>query len=288
MFWIGLGSGALAAALAAWFVIAVRTKSIRNPLQKQAQENAHLAKLGAMTAGLAHEIRNPLSTIGLNAQLLSEALDELALPEEKTSPLHKRINILRREVDRLGGILEDFLRYAGQLQLHPVETNIVSLLQELVDFFLPQTDRHSITLTLESPDAPLVASVDPSYLKQAILNLLLNATQAMDSHSRADSGNTLAISLHPLESNTALRIDIRDTGPGMSPEMLEQIFAPYFSTRPAGAGLGLPIAKRIIDAHQGTIDVASTPGKGTTFSITLPKNQPNSEPVADAPEQFIQ
>ncbi|MFG0257798.1 MAG: sensor histidine kinase [Phycisphaerales bacterium JB043] len=269
-FWYGLILGVMAATTF-WIIFAVATNKPRE--DQHDKETEHLARLGATTAGLAHEIRNPLSTIGLNAQLLTESIDELPLEAGQTEDLHKRLNILRREIERLKGILEDFLRYAGQIQISPVETNLVELLEEITDFFLPQANRLSVELELIKPSYTITAEIDPGYLKQALLNLMLNAIQAMD-QSASPLHHTLSLAVVQHVDPDKVEFEIRDNGPGMSEQTCRQIFMPYFSTRPGGAGLGLPITKRIIDAHHGEINVESKLEKGTVFTIALPKKQP--------------
>ncbi|MHC4976899.1 MAG: sensor histidine kinase [Planctomycetota bacterium] len=276
-FWYGLILGVMAATTF-WIIFAVATNKPK--ISEHDKETEHLARLGATTAGLAHEIRNPLSTIGLNAQLLTEGIDELPLDDNATEPLHKRLNTLRREIERLKGILEDFLRYAGQIQISPVETNLVELLDELVDFFLPQANRMSVDLKLIKPAYTIKAEIDESYFKQALLNLMLNASQAMDQLA-SPMQHTLSLAVVQHVDPDKVEFEIRDNGPGMSEQTCRQIFMPYFSTRPGGAGLGLPITKRIIDAHHGELNVDSRLEKGTVFTIVLPKKQPGAEHETD-------
>ncbi|TVQ75276.1 MAG: hypothetical protein EA380_11335, partial [Phycisphaeraceae bacterium] len=138
-----------------------------------------LAEIGAMAGGLAHEIKNPLSTISLNAELLSEGLADLpaAAPSDpaEISRLRRRTEVLRREADRLRDILSDFLRFAGELRLEPVPTDLNSVVEELIDFYLPQADHRSIRLRAELSPTPLTVQLDIPRFKQAVLNLLINA-----------------------------------------------------------------------------------------------------------------
>ena len=149
--------------------------------ERRARDAERLAELGSMTGGLAHEIKNPLSTVGLNAQLLSEAISESDLPPDQRDRLLRRIEALSREVERLRGILTDFLQYAGRIKLDPQPHDLVKLVDELSDFFHPQCQQAGVMLRTQLPKSPeeLIVQVDEGLLKQAILNLMLNAVQAM-------------------------------------------------------------------------------------------------------------
>lgn len=222
----------------------------------------------AMTAGLAHEIKNPLSTIGLNAQLLSEAVEDLEAPAEAKGSLLRRLKALEREVERLRGILTDFLDYAGGIHVEAIVQDVNQVVDELVDFFLPQAEQAGVRLRATLHSAPLMAPVDAGHLKQALLNLLLNAVQAM----RAAPGELLIRTMPGTDADGSkvVRVHVTDTGPGMNAETLERIFRPYFTTKSAGSGLGLPTARRLIEAHGGRIDVFSEVGKGTEITVVLP------------------
>ena len=184
-FWIGLGiGGVIAIALA---IIATRRTERRvRQLEQRARAAERLAELGTLTGGLAHEIKNPLSTVGLNVQLLQEDVADLAkdappgaLPEDRLSRLNRRFDSLTRETQRLRDILEDFLQFAGRIKLNRVSTDLNDLVDELTDFFQPQTQETHVQLRTTLTSAPTVVSADPALIKQALLNLLINACQAM-------------------------------------------------------------------------------------------------------------
>lgn len=248
--------------------------------ERRARDAERLAELGSMTGGLAHEIKNPLSTIGLNAQLLSESIAESALPAEERDRLLRRLDTLSREIERLRGILTDFLQFAGRIKLDPQPTDLVKLLDEISDFFHPQCVQAGVTLRTQLAREPIVVNVDEGLLKQALLNLMLNAVQAMSAKDRAGSGDRPQ-RLAPrgelilrLESNdNEACIHVIDTGPGIEASKIEDIFHPYVSLRSGGTGLGLPTAKRIIQEHGGEITVHSELGRGSDFVIRLPKTE---------------
>ena len=238
-----------------------------------------------MTGGLAHEIKNPLSTIGLNAQLLAEAIGEADVPTEQRDRLLRRIDALSREIDRLRTILTDFLQFAGQVRLDPEPHDLVKVVSELCDFFHPQCEQNMIVLRTQFPNHPVPVRVDESLFKQALLNLMINATQAMSAEVPGAPGKQEPGSGH---RELMLRIDadadearvhVIDTGPGIEPARLEEIFHPYVSHQTGGTGLGLPTARRIIEEHGGRLTAHSEPGQGSDFVIHLPRGNVGS--IAD-------
>lgn len=226
-----------------------------------------------MTAGLAHEIKNPLSTIGMNAQLLDEAIADLDIDENEQARIQRRIGTLTREIDRLRGILTDFLEYAGEPRLHRARADLNEIVRELADFFHPQAEKDAIRLRVELADAPVEAAVDVGHLKQAVLNLMLNAAQAMVGEEKPEGLNGEVI-LRTARRRHAGRdealIHVIDTGPGLDAEQRASIFKPYYTTKRGGSGLGLPTTRRIIEAHGGQLELISEPGRGTDFLIVLP------------------
>jgi len=235
-----------------------------------------MAEIGAMTGGLAHEIKNPLSTVGMNAQLLVEGIEDLeGVDEDSKGRLIRRIGTLRREVDRLGDILGDFLRFAGEVRLVRERADMNMVIEEITDFYMPQTEHEHVRMRADLSPGELWVSIDVSQFKQALLNLMLNATQAMSSEPSAGdpSGATKELILRTvreeIDGRSLCRVHVIDTGIGMDEAVRESIFKPYFSTKAGGSGLGLPTTKRLIEAHDGTIDVVSEPGRGTDFIITI-------------------
>lgn len=272
---IGFGLGVLLAAGASAWLVRRAIRRIR-VAERRARNAERLAEIGAMTGGLAHEIKNPLSTIGLNAQLLAEGIDELSAPDEDKGRLSRRVGALRREVDRLRGILTDFLQYAGTVRLDPKPADLNAVVEELVDFFLPQAEKSGVRLRTDLAPGPLTGLLDAPLIKQAVLNLMLNAVQAMSPGGGAPSGAAgpreliLRTAREDRGGAPSMVLHVIDTGPGMTLETQSKIFNPYFTTRAGGSGLGLPTARRLIEAHDGTIEVHSEPGRGTDFTITLP------------------
>jgi signal transduction histidine kinase len=270
---IGFGLGALLAAVAASVVAKRQFKRLRRAEQR-ARAAERMAELGAMTGGLAHEIKNPLSTIGLNTQLLAEAIRDLDVDEDDKSSLLRRTGTLSREVDRLRDILTDFLEYAGEIRLHRSRCDLNEVVAELVDFYHPQAENEGVRLRSDPAPHPLLASLDASHVKQALLNLMLNAVQAMTRDRDADSSRReliLRTRRHVDEDRREfVVVHVTDTGPGMDAETLNRVFEPYFTTRSGGSGLGLPTSRRLIEQHGGRLEVHSEPGRGTDFAVFLP------------------
>ena len=232
----------------------------------QNTENRHfeqLEELSKLTGELAHEIKNPLSTIKINLKLTAEELEDAADADDRRfKRALRKIAVIQKETDRLEQILDGFLRYVSSPELQLASVDVNELLTDMVDFYSPQAHTHSIRMRLGLLGEPLICKVDAAMLKQVILNLFINAQQAMS------GGGELMIRSSRQEQNAVIQIS--DTGKGIAPDKLSDIFKPYCSFRPSGTGLGLASAKRIVEAHKGTITVDSEQEKGTLFTITLP------------------
>ncbi|MDA0215027.1 MAG: ATP-binding protein [Planctomycetota bacterium] len=242
-------------------------------VERRAIAAERLAEIGAMTSGLAHEIKNPLSSVVLNAQLLREGVIDSALSQEESQPLIRKVDTLARETGRLKDILEDFLRFAGRVQLDRQRCDLRGLVEELTDFVHPQSQLMGVLLRVDLPSTPVMAHVDAGLLKQAILNLMLNSMQAMESISPpARRELILRVEQLPLvaNENPLVGIHVIDTGPGIPEELQEEIFRPYITSKKGGSGLGLAVARRIVEEHGGAIRVFSEVGRGSDFRISLP------------------
>jgi signal transduction histidine kinase len=231
------------------------------------QQWRQLEDLARLTGELAHEIKNPLSTIKVNLKLIGEELGAIdsdggGESAQRLGRARRKLTVVEQEAERLEKILEGFLRYVGRTELNCERTDINELVGEVVDFYFPQAASHGITLRQTLSKMPLICGVDPAVLKQVILNLFINAQQAM--------GRGGELMVRTDKSASGARIAVSDTGPGIPAERLAHLFEPFFSSRSGGTGLGLATAKRLVDAHGGKITVASETGKGTAFTIELP------------------
>lgn len=258
---------------AAVFAIIFAVRSANARRDELASARARVSEVAAMAGGLAHEIKNPLSTIGMNAQLLEESIADLKIDPNDYARISRRIGTLTRETERLRGILEDFLDYAGEIRLHRETVELTPIIEELADFFHPEADKRGIRLRTEPVSIALRASVDTHLLKQSILNLMINAAQALEGNEPGVPRELIVrTDVGPAASP---RIHIIDTGSGMTDEQIARAFEPYFTTKAGGTGLGLPTTRRIIEAHGGTLTLDTAPGRGTAFTITLPKPGPS-------------
>jgi signal transduction histidine kinase len=234
--------------------------------------NQEYAELAELAGGFIHEIKNHLSTLGLHLQLLAEDFQEPQSQRERRAL--ERIQRLQGECQRLVDVSNDFLRFARVRDLDCRPTRLAEPVEELLDFFGPTARQHSIEIKCYLPaDLPPVA-LDRDLFNQALLNLLLNAQQAMPHGGeitlQARKGGACG-------GRPAIELSVIDTGRGMTPEVLARAFRPFFSGRPGGTGLGLATARRIIEAHGGAIAVESEPNRGTKFTITLPLAEQESE-----------
>jgi signal transduction histidine kinase len=231
-----------------------------------------LEELSKLTGELAHEIKNPLSTIKVNLELVSEDLEDsnsiesIEIGAEKNNRRFTRalrkIAVIQKETERLEQILDGFLRYVDKTDLNLGSFDINELVNDMIDFYSPQAHSHSITMRQGLYQGQLICRIDTDMLKQVILNLFINAQQAMG------KGGELMIRTDRQKKEAIIQIN--DTGSGIAPDKLPYIFNAYYSSRSHGSGLGLPTAKKIIEAHNGTINVDSEPEKGTSFTIKLP------------------
>jgi len=221
---------------------------------------AQYAEISQLAGGLAHEIRNPLSTLSLNLDLLAEDFHGAESPRDRR--VQQRVDRLKREVQRLYDVLENFLRFARVQELKFAPTDFNALVEELCDFYEPQASTQGIVVrTYFSPDLPR-PNIDADLFKQALLNLMLNAEHAM-----AEGGELI---MTTRRDGRWVVLDVIDTGAGMTEDVQTKIFDPFYSTRPGGSGLGLPTTRKIVEAHGGTVLVHSVPGKGSRFSLRLP------------------
>ena len=228
-------------------------------LQREEEQNA---LMGTVAAGIAHEIRNPLSTLRMHLQLLREDWENPITEREQKG--RKRIDVLLRETERMEAVVSGLVRFAAGHKPRLEKTNLNALVGELLDFLGPQAERSKIKLVREfARDLPSV-EVDPNLIRQAILNLLVNAQQVLPSGGE--------IRIRTLENGRFVKLSVTDNGPGIPAEHREKIFNLYFSTKPGGTGLGLPTVKKIVEEHQGKIEVDTEVNKGTTFTICLKKS----------------
>jgi signal transduction histidine kinase len=229
-----------------------------------------VAFLTRLAGGLAHEIKNPLSTMSINLALLEEDWERAAAARSEDAPEPtaretrslKRVRTLQREVSRLEAILEEFLNYARVSEVNRQPRDIGEIVTDLLEFVEPENREARILQHVDVEAGLPLVLLDEGPFRQAVMNFLVNARQAMP------EGGELVVQVSRAGNHVELRIT--DTGTGMRPETLERCFDVFWSDKKGGTGLGLSTARRIIEEHGGTIRVVSEEGRGTSFAIYLP------------------
>ncbi|MGB8932840.1 MAG: ATP-binding protein [Anaeromyxobacteraceae bacterium] len=227
-------------------------------LEAEVRRSQRLADLGSLAAGLAHEIRNPLASMTGSIELLSGSAS--AGEDER-----RLMGIVLREAGRLNELVTQFLAFARPAAPRPVPTDLSALLDDTLRVF--RNDPQAAGVRIEERLEPAAAQVDPDQLRQVIWNLLSNAAQALAALPRPGDGG---IRVRCAAAPEGVILEVEDDGVGMSQEELGQIFIPFFTTRARGTGLGLATVHRIVEAHGGTIRVASERGAGSRFTVVLP------------------
>ncbi|HYE90722.1 MAG TPA: ATP-binding protein [Terriglobales bacterium] len=221
-----------------------------------------MATVGRLSLKVAHEVRNPIAAIELNAEILQDIVSGEAGAQKDREEAVGLVTAIRDQVTALDALTEEYLAFARFPKPHFEEESINHLLQELADFVRPVATRQGLTLAVDVDGAIPLLEIDRTLLRQAILNLVKNATEALSRGGVL----TLTSRLHGEQAEIA----VSDTGPGISAEVGERLFEQFFTTKPQGTGLGLSITRQIIDEHGGDITWANRPGGGTTFTIRLP------------------
>jgi two-component system sensor histidine kinase HydH len=222
-------------------------------LQDEVRRKDRLAAIGQLTAGIAHEIRNPLAAI--------EGFSELLVRRIQDDSARILLDEIVQEVRHLNRIVGDFLTFAREPQLHFEPTDVGALIEGTLTLLL-STHPQPVTLKATLPPRLSPVVLDPNEFRRAIVNIVRNALEAMP------SGGTLEVAADL--SDEHLTVTIRDSGPGIAEHVKEQIFTPFFTTKDQGTGLGLAIAHKIVEGHRGVIEVDTAPGAGSAFTIRIP------------------
>jgi len=225
--------------------------------QVSLRRSERLAALGQLTAGLAHELRNPLGTIKASSELLAKPATQ-----QKQELVQELAGYITSEVDRTNTLVSRFLDFARPLQLTTTRGDLREIISESVSQAKGRAEAKNVHIHAAAPEYPLESSFDPPLLTLAVTNLIQNAIDA------SNDGGSVEIALNDLGIET--QISVRDHGSGIPPEHLESIFNPFFTTKSNGTGLGLPLVSKIVDEHRGKIAVHSDAANGTLFEITLP------------------
>lgn len=235
------------------------TESIKATERSVEAEKMHALTL--LTAGVAHELGNPLNSLGINLQILGRVarrIEDADLKEE----VNECLDVVQQEIHRLDGIIHHFLRAVRPVPLQVKPISIIKILEEVLAFMKQEIENKCITWCLKNDIAGLPVKGDADQLKQAFFNLIKNAIQAMQ------DGGELLVSCY--EKDNFVHISFKDNGGGIPIPILSRITDPYYSTKSNGTGLGLVIVERIIRAHGGTMAIESREGSGTEFILTIP------------------
>jgi signal transduction histidine kinase len=256
-------------------LLVVRNLAYVSRMQSTIAYSRKLVALGRLTAGIAHEVKNPLNAMMIHLELLRTKIRKAALvpvgsgtgiaeAARPDDPLLQHVEVIETEIRRLDEVVQGFLKFTRPEDLRLQAVRISALIDEVRPILKPEAREHNIRIVVETPDDQLAINGDSSMLRQAILNLAINACQAMP------NGGTLRITTAPAPDNR-VAVRVEDTGVGIRPEDLNRIFDLYFTTKDHGTGIGLSMVYRIVQMHDGEVEVQSTPGRGTTFTLLLPR-----------------
>lgn len=225
--------------------------------QTEIAQTEKLAALGYLSAGMAHEIRNPLNSIALFTQLLKQGTQD----EEQLEYLDKTL----KEVDRIDSIIRRLVDAAGRSRTVQPAVQLNQVIQSALEVFTPQIEAHHIAVTLQCDDHLPPLKADPAELEQIFTNLFQNALQVMP------QGGRLTIESSNPDHQIVIRVS--DSGSGIPPELQEKVFEPFFTTKSRGTGIGLPVVRRIARLYHGDVTIETTSGRGTTFRVCFPVPQ---------------
>ncbi len=243
------------------------TESVRL-IEDEIETSRRLSASGRLTRGVAHEVKNPINAIVLHLQLLQNKLQQID-PDTR-----RHMDIIDNEIHRLDRVVQILVDFTRPRNLHLEETDLRRVLEDVSLLAAPDAAQHGVTLQRRFPNERLPVKVDIDFMKQAILNIVLNGVQAMP------QGGTLTI-LARAEKDVIIT-EIRDQGTGIPPEVQEKVFELYFTTKKGGSGIGLAQAYQILQWHYGSVDFESAEGLGTTFRLRLPLVETRSEPLREA------
>lgn len=236
-------------------------QSLREELSeknRQLERKNRLAALGEMAAGMAHEIRNPLGGIQLYASLLARDLNDR--PDSLLT-----VKKISGGVKRLEALVSQVLHFTREIRANAVEADLAEVIEQSIELASQQLQARGVTCEANGP-RPMVVQMDPLLIGQAVLNLLLNAAEAID------GGGAITLTYGPPSGEGDMKqfcLTVCDTGPGIPPAVLDRIFNPFFTTKETGTGLGLAIVHRVVEAHDGTISATNTEGGGARFDVRI-------------------
>jgi signal transduction histidine kinase len=237
-------------------LVRLRDPEAARKIDRELQTADRLTAISRISSGVAHEVKNPLNAILLHVEVARSKLSR------GDTDVAEQMDIIAREILRLDRVVRTFLDFTRPVELQLQTVPMQELVSEIVELARPQTAASNITVSVKQETDGVDVRVDRDLVKQAVLNVMVNAMQAMP------DGGELSFEASATRNTAELRIS--DTGPGIPPELRDKIFRLYFTTKSQGSGIGLAMSFRIVQLHDGTIDFTSELGKGTTFLIRLP------------------
>ncbi len=262
----------IVAILAMWLLYQNQNKHLAGiiEMERRLEKAERLSSLGQLAAGVAHEIRNPLNAISMASQRLKREF--MPADPEKAAEFQNMAGVIRDEIRRLNGIIEEFLTFSKSRRLEMRDYSITEVLRKMTDLIREEASSRGITLKTQWSDNPEIIPMDVDKLQQALFNLVKNAMESISGEG------SITISLKANDRNSRV-IRISDTGCGITAEELDKIFNPEYTTKQKGLGLGLSLAHEIIRGHGGEIRVLSRENEGTTFEVILPAERKNENPA---------
>lgn len=239
---------------------AVRDISDRQVAEAALHRAERLASLGTLTAGIAHEINNPVGAVLLTAESALAALRESGSVAEVETSLREIV----RSMERCGEIVQDILRFSKEDSGEKSVCDLNQIMRHLLDYVRPYADRHGCVVDLRLPDHPVPLMANPLEIELMVINLVRNAIEA--------AGSVVEISVHPMPESRRIKLVVTDNGRGMNEEEKNHAFDPFYTTRTlaGGTGLGMSIVYGVVEDHAGTVSIESTAGNGTSVEVTLP------------------
>jgi signal transduction histidine kinase len=262
------------ALLSMWFLYYDQNRHLSGiiKMERRLEKAERLSSLGQLAAGVAHEIRNPLNAISMATQRLKK--DFGPSDSNKTDDFHNLFGVIRDEIKRLDGIIEEFLSFSKSRRLELRDFSITEILQKIVSLLREEASARGVTIETKWRQEPAIIPIDMNKLQQAFINLIKNAMESIPAQGK------ISIEVEK-EGKNYIVVSISDTGCGMTAEEIEMIFSPEYTTKEKGVGLGIPLASEIIRGHGGDIRVISRKGEGTTFEVVLPREQFNERSLKD-------
>jgi PAS domain S-box-containing protein len=249
-------------------LLTMRDAESARRIEDEIELSRRMSASGRVTRGVAHEVKNPINAIVLHLQLLRNKLQQL---DPDTT---RHVDIIDSEIHRLDRVVQILVDFTRPRDLHLEETDLRLVLDEVLLLAAPDAEQHGVSIIRELPPDAIHVKVDIDFLKQAILNVVLNGVQAMP------NGGSLTIAAHR-EDETVIT-EIHDQGRGIPPSLHDKIFELYFTTKKTGSGIGLAQTYQIMQWHYGSVDFESAEGKGTTFRLRLPLAETRSQSLEEA------